>query len=182
VACSASIVALVEDRRRYWQTLQYLSGVREDQLTALHRSDFEELKAQYEQAMQQRESSLDDIARAMTELASSSRAPVGLGGVAPTGLSSTAPAPAAAGAGGTAVAVATGPVYLDPADEALCTDCGTCYQELPQFFEKATVVIDGAAKTIARMIPGAAERVEVTPEIAKRIERVRATCDAEIIR
>ncbi|MCU0265401.1 MAG: 2-oxoacid:acceptor oxidoreductase family protein [Actinomycetia bacterium] len=182
VACSASIVALVEDRRRYWQTLQYLSGVREDQLTALHRSDFEELKAQYEQAMQQRESSLDDIARAMTELASSSRAPVGIGGVAPTGLSSTAPAPAAAGAGGTAVAVATGPVYLDPADEALCTDCGTCYQELPQFFEKATVVIDGAAKTIARMIPGAAERVEVTPEIAKRIERVRATCDAEIIR
>jgi pyruvate-ferredoxin/flavodoxin oxidoreductase len=32
------------------------------------------------------------------------------------------------------------------------------------------------------MIPGALESVEVTPEIAKRIERVKATCDAEIIR
>ena len=56
------------------------------------------------------------------------------------------------------------------------------YQELPQFFEKATIVVDGAAQQIARMIPGAAEKVEVTPEIAKRIERVKATCDAEIIR
>ena len=33
------------------------------------------------------------------------------------------------------------------------------------------------------MIPGRrSRRVEVTPEIAKRIERVKATCDAEIIR
>jgi pyruvate-ferredoxin/flavodoxin oxidoreductase len=73
-------------------------------------------------------------------------------------------------------------VWLDPADEAKCTDCGTCYQELPQFFEKTTVVIDGEARQVARMIPGAAQSVEVTPEIAARIERVRATCDSEIIR
>ena len=92
-----------------------------------------------------------------------------------------ADAVAAGTAAGAAVGVMTGPVHLDPADEHLCNDCGTCYQELPQFFEKATVVIDGAARQIARMIPGAAERVEVTPEIAKRIERVKATCDAEII-
>ncbi len=32
------------------------------------------------------------------------------------------------------------------------------------------------------MVPGAAETVEVTPEIQKRIDRVRANCDAEIIR
>jgi pyruvate-ferredoxin/flavodoxin oxidoreductase len=32
------------------------------------------------------------------------------------------------------------------------------------------------------MIPGALETVEVTPEIEKRIERARKTCDAEIIR
>lgn len=71
---------------------------------------------------------------------------------------------------------------LDPADEALCNDCGTCYQELPQFFARTTVVIDGEARVIARMIPGAAESVDVTPELAKRIERVEATCDAEILR
>jgi pyruvate-ferredoxin/flavodoxin oxidoreductase len=185
VACSDSVVHLVEDRRRYWQTLQYLSGVHEAQLTALHRSDFEELKAKYEQATSARETSLDDIARAMSDLATSSRAPSGSGMPGGFGGSlgsaagaASAPAPAA----GAAVGVMTGPVHLDPADEPLCNDCGTCYQELPQFFEKVTVVIDGATRQIARMIPGAAERVEVTPEIAKRIERVKATCDAEIIR
>ena len=187
VACSDSVVALVEDRRRYWQTLQYLSGVHEGQLTALHRADLEELKASYEQATAARESSLDDIARAMSDLATSSRAPAG--GAMPSGFgsglgssgatSTGAPAPAASA---TSVGTIPGPIFLDPADEPLCNDCGTCYQELPQFFEKATIVVDGAAQQIARMIPGAAERVEVTPEIAKRIERVKATCDAEIIR
>jgi pyruvate-ferredoxin/flavodoxin oxidoreductase len=185
VACSDSIVHLVEDRRRYWQTLQYLSGVHEAQLTALHRTDFEELKAQYEQATAARETSLDDIARAMSDLATSSRAPSGAGmagGFAGGSGSGVPAASAPAPSGGAAVGLMTGPIHLDPADEGLCTDCGTCYQELPQFFEKTTVVIDGAAHQIARMIPGAAERVEVTPEIAKRIERVKATCDAEIIR
>ena len=42
VVCSHSIVSLVEDRRRYWQTLQYLSGVHEAKLTALHRADIED--------------------------------------------------------------------------------------------------------------------------------------------
>jgi pyruvate-ferredoxin/flavodoxin oxidoreductase len=187
VACSDSVVALVEDRRRYWHTLQYLSGVHEGQLTALHRADLEELKASYEQATAARESSLDDIARAMSDLATSSRAPSG--GAMPSGFgsglgsagaaSTGAPAPAASA---TSVGTIPGPIFLDPADEPLCNDCGTCYQELPQFFEKATIVVDGAAQQIARMIPGAAEKVEVTPEVAKRIERVKATCDAEIIR
>ncbi len=79
VSCSEGIVSLVEDRRRYWQTLQYLSGVHEAQLTALHRSDIDDLKALYDQATQERERSLDDIARAMSELATSSKAPAGPG-------------------------------------------------------------------------------------------------------
>jgi pyruvate-ferredoxin/flavodoxin oxidoreductase len=183
VACSASIVALVDERRRYWHTLQYLTGEHETRLSARHRSDIEALQAQYDQAMQQRETSLDDIARAMSDLAASSGAPAGFGGAVPTGLSPGAGTRAAVpSAPAAAVGVLTGPVYLDPADEALCNDCGTCYQELPQFFEKATVIIDGTARTIARMVPGAAEGVEVTPELRKRIDRVRATCDAEIIR
>jgi pyruvate-ferredoxin/flavodoxin oxidoreductase len=74
------------------------------------------------------------------------------------------------------------PIYLDPADEPVCNDCGTCYQELPQFFTKATTVIDGEARVVARMIPGAVDTVEVTPDIAKRIARVKANCDAEIIK
>ncbi len=54
------------------------------------------------------------------------------------------------------VGVADAPVWLDPADEPLCNDCGTCYQELPQFFEKTTMIIDGEARQVAQMIPGAA--------------------------
>ncbi|MGB9374332.1 MAG: hypothetical protein WCA82_09250, partial [Jiangellales bacterium] len=80
------------------------------------------------------------------------------------------------------VAVDERAVWLDPADEKLCTDCGTCYQDLPQFFERTTKIIDGAAMDVAQMIPGALETVEVTPELARRIERVKANCDAEIIR
>jgi pyruvate-ferredoxin/flavodoxin oxidoreductase len=196
VACSDSVVALVEDRRRYWQTLQYLAGVHEAALTALHRADFDDLKARYDEAMAQRESSLDAIAQAMTELATSSTAPpggfsfggaTGLGGgaAAPVGSTSaaagSAPAPAGTG-GGATLAVASAPVWLDPADEPLCTDCGTCYQELPQLFEKTTKVIDGQAKVVAQMIPGALDTVEITPALAKRIDRVKATCDAEIIK
>jgi len=183
VACSSDIVALVEDRRRYWQTLQYLSGVHEAQLTSLHRADFESLRARYEEAMHSRENSLDEIARAMSELASSSKAPVGLGGSFSTGVKPTAaPTAATPSTASAGTAVVDAPVYLAPADEPLCTDCGTCYQELPQFFQKVTKVIDGAARPVAEMIPGAVESVEITPELQKRIDRVKATCDAEIIR
>ena len=186
VACSTAIVTLVEDRRRYWQTLQYLSGVHEAQLTALHREDIEALQRRYDEAMAEREGSLDDIVRAMTELAASSSAPVGLGssipmrptgGSVPAAGSATAPAPDAAGVG-----VMDRAIYLDPADVALCNDCGTCYQELPQLFEKATIVVDGTACVVAQMIEGALERTEITPELQKRIDRVKATCDAEILR
>ena len=188
VVCSASIVALVEERRRNWHTLQYLSGQHENLLSSVHRADLQALQARYDEAMAQRESSLDDIARAMTELAASSTAPAGLGGGVPLGSAGgftgapTAASSSSSSSSGSAVGTLTGPIHLDPADQALCNDCGTCYQELPQFFEKATVIIDGEARTVARMIEGAAEKVEVTPELRKRIDRVKATCDAEILR
>ena len=67
-------------------------------------------------------------------------------------------------------------------DAAKCTDCGTCYQELPQFFERQTKIIDGAARPVAVMIEGSLESVEVTPALQKRIDRVKANCDAEIIK
>ena len=43
------------------------------------------------------------------------------------------------------------------------------------------MVVDGAVQKVARLIPGALESVEMTPEILKRIDRVKKTCDAEII-
>jgi pyruvate-ferredoxin/flavodoxin oxidoreductase len=183
VACSDSVVALVEDRRRHWQTLQYISGQAEAQLTAAHRAEVDQLKAQYSEAAKLRESSLDDIARAMSDLAVSSKAPAGLGGtLAGVSVGNGANAAPAATPPAAAVAVSDLPIHLDPADIALCTDCGTCYQELPQFFEKVTEIIDGQVMTVARMIAGSMDGVEMTPDLAKRIERVKATCDGEIIK
>ena len=91
------------------------------------------------------------------------------------GASAAEAPPAAGGATGKAV-------WLDPADEPKCNDCGTCYQELPQFFRKKTEVVDGEARILAEYIPGSLDGVEITADLAKRIERVKATCDAEIIR
>jgi pyruvate-ferredoxin/flavodoxin oxidoreductase len=182
VACGAGVVALVGERQRYWQTLQFLAGQGQAQVAAEYRKEIADLKARYDEEAALREASLDDIARAMSDLAASSKAPVGLGAFgAPAAASAPAPAAAAASAP-VAVALADRPVYLDPADVPLCNDCGTCYQDLPQFFEKTTQIIDGAARTVAQMIPGALDGVEITPDLKKRIDRVKSTCDAEIIK
>jgi len=178
VQVSARIVDLVEDRKRHWQTLQYLAGLPTVELTAAHKAELAELTAKYEAAAGARESSLDEIAAAMAELAASSAAPTGLPSFSFGGAAAAAAAPAAAP---TATATLDRPIWLDPADEAKCNDCGTCYQELPQLFEKATIVVDGVAKVVGRMKPGALDGFEVTPDVAKRIARVKSTCDAEII-
>lgn len=178
------IVALVEERRRNWQMMQYLSGMHLASLTAIHQADVLALQTQFEESTKARESSLDDIARAMSELAASSRAPasmsVGLGSA--IGMRPGSGTAAASSGAGTATAVAEESALVRITDPELCTDCGTCYQELPQLFEKTKQVIDGEARQIAQVIPGAADKIEVTPELEKRIERVKATCDAEIIR
>ncbi|MDR3202717.1 MAG: 4Fe-4S binding protein, partial [Bifidobacteriaceae bacterium] len=181
VGCSAEIVALVEDRRHYWQTLRFLAGQGEVELAAEHRAEVAALQAQYAEAVAERDASLDAIAATMAELATSAAAPAttALAFAAAPGApasSTTAPATTAAPAAGGK------PIWLDPADEPKCVDCGTCYQELPQLFEKATILVDGQAQTVGRMRAGALDGLEVTPEIAKRIARVKATCDAEIIK
>jgi pyruvate-ferredoxin/flavodoxin oxidoreductase len=119
----------------------------------------------------------------MTELATTGRVSSGVGaslltgGAPPVSTAGATPSTAAA-----PVAEAAHPIWLDPADEARCTDCGTCYQELPQLFEQTMVLIAGQARQVARMIPGALDQIEVTPELQRRMDRVKATCDAEIIR
>ena len=181
VRINPAVVSLVEERRRYWQLLQYLAGVNLDRLTALHKSDLADLQSRYDQAMAARESSMDEIARAMSELAASTNAqPVtsfgsGLGGL---GMSGGAPAPSV-----TAAEQTTGQpiVRLDPDDIAKCTDCKNCWQELPELFERTKVIVDGQAKVAARLIPGALEKAEVTEDLRRRIAKVVANCDAEII-
>jgi pyruvate-ferredoxin/flavodoxin oxidoreductase len=179
MACSPSIVALVEDRRRNWQTLQFLAGQSETVLAARHRVEVNEWTARYGEAIDARESALDVIAKAMADLATASGAPaggplhLGLFG-APMAAPAEEPAPAA-------TAVADRPIWLDVDDLPRCNDCATCYQELPALFEKATIVVDGNPQTVGRMRPDALDGLELTTELQARITRVKATCDAEII-
>jgi pyruvate-ferredoxin/flavodoxin oxidoreductase len=72
-------------------------------------------------------------------------------------------------------------VTLTEEDMLLCNDCKTCYQDLPQLFERTKIVVHGEARVVARLIPGALERTEITPELRERIHHVAANCDAEII-
>jgi len=178
------MVQLVEDRKHFWLTLRFLAGRDQAQLAAENRKTVADLQARYDQALAGREQALDSIAAAMADLATSSKAPtsavtVGLAGAlnsqaAPAAEEPLCPGPASSTPG-------ERPVWLDPADLPKCNDCATCYQELPQLFEKATILVDGQPQVVGRLIEGALDNLVVTPELTKRIERVKANCDAEII-
>ncbi len=178
IAVAEAIVALVEERRKYWHLLQYLDGQHVARLGESHRVGMEALQAQYLDSVTQRDSSLDSFARAMAELAASSKAPVGAARVIPIMAASGSPAVVAEAPAAGVEALVT----YDVADQVKCTDCKTCYQDLPELFEKTRIVINGESRDVARMIPGALERVKVTPDLKNRIKRVAANCDAEIIR
>ncbi len=183
VEASQTIVHLVQERRKNWRTLQYLAGLDVEKLDADHHAEVDALKRQYKEAAEARESSINSIARAMSELAASSKAPSfgapssgGVAGGVTTHLISAAPvtAPAAKGNG-------AAPVSLADEDLPKCNNCKTCYQEIPELFEKTRIVVDGASKEVGHLIPGALEHIKVTPELTARIARVAANCDAEII-
>ena len=173
---SDTLVKLVESRRKYWRTLQYLAGINVEMIDASHKAELESLQSQYKTAVNERENTIDSIARAMSELAASSKAPaaggigLALGGAAPA----AAPAAAAPAANGSAV------VAMDD-DVSKCTNCKTCYTELPELFEKTKLVVDGSTKEVAHLIPGATSKVKSTPELKSKVARIAANCDAEII-
>ena len=168
-------------------------------LSASHASQVADLRAQLAEALAARETALDQVAAAMAELATSTgpTSPdlrvlaASTGPLTPARTTADAPVPVpttrATGVPPTATPAPAPdagdrPVWLDPTDVALCNDCGTCYQELPALFERTTVLVDGVAEVVARLREGALDGLVVTPDLARRIARVKATCDAEIIR
>jgi pyruvate-ferredoxin/flavodoxin oxidoreductase len=176
---SHTLVQLVLDRRKYWRTLQYLAGIDVVQLDASHRSELAALRQQYDTAVNDRETSLDSIARAMSELAASSNAPIT--GVA-AAMSGAAAAPATQAAAPAKAAGGNGAlVSLAETDISKCTNCKTCYQELGELFEKTTIIVEGVSKEVGHLIPGVLEKVKPTPELKTKVARVAANCDAEII-
>ncbi|MGD0026584.1 MAG: 2-oxoacid:acceptor oxidoreductase family protein, partial [Xanthobacteraceae bacterium] len=181
---SPAILGLVKERRKYWRTLQYLSGVHVERLDADHRVELENLQRQYRELVTERESSLDSIARAMSELAAASNAPASAAGLAAAMMPVAGLAPAARAAAPSEAGKMNGfpLVAIAEADLAKCTNCKTCYQDLGELFEKTRIVVNGTTKDVGRVIPGAIERLTVTPELKSRLARVAANCDAEIIR
>ena len=81
VEVSQDIIHLVRERRRNWRSLQVLAGLDVQKLDASHHIEMEALQLQLKEATEARESSIDSIARAMSELAASSKAPA-FGGLA----------------------------------------------------------------------------------------------------
>ncbi len=175
---AATLVQLVRDRRRYWRTLQYLAGLDVAALDNAHRGELEALQRRYQDSVVERETAIDSIARAMSELAASSDAP-SVGGLAALmpGVAAAPPptaVPATAPGGGVFVSLAE-------EDMAKCTNSKTCYQDLGELFEKTRIVVDGVTKEVGHLIPGAVERTTLTPELKTKVARVAANCDAEII-
>ncbi|MDD5030645.1 MAG: 2-oxoacid:acceptor oxidoreductase family protein, partial [Rhodoferax sp.] len=179
IAVTQAIVALVEERRKYWHLLQFLAGQQVAKMDENHRTGMAALQAQYRDSVTQRDNSLDSFARAMSELAAASKAPVGSARVIPIMAQTASTGSAAASPDGAATAPAL--VSYDIADQVKCTDCKTCYQDLPELFEKTRIVVNGESRDVGQLIAGAMERVKVTPELRARIKRVAANCDAEII-
>ena len=139
------------------------------------------LKAEVQDGVKQRDSSLDSFARAMSELAASSKAQVGNGVTIPI-MPVSGAAPAASAPGAATAAPSDALVIYDEADQVKCTNCKTCYQDLSELFEKTRIVVDGESREVGRLIPGILDRVKPTPELRARVKRVSANCDAEIIR
>jgi pyruvate-ferredoxin/flavodoxin oxidoreductase len=121
----------------------------------------------------------------MSELAASSVSPPGglAAALTPFGAVPAGPATPARAAPASRpddAALAALPTIREE-DIPKCVNCKTCYQQASEIFEKTTIVEDGVAKEVARVIPGALARIKITPELASRVARVAANCDSEII-
>jgi pyruvate-ferredoxin/flavodoxin oxidoreductase len=53
---------------------------------------------------------------------------------------------------------------------------------VPEVFELTKIVVGGASKDVAHVIPGVFSKIKVTPELSSKLSRAAANCDAEIIR
>ena len=181
-----AMVMLTEERRRNWRMLEYLGGLHTDLMAVEHERQLRDWQEKYRQSNTARDNAIDSIARGMAELASASGAPaapatqsipldaIGAVQTATQFEESTAPAGVSAGGGGGRLVEIT--------DEALCTNCKTCYQDCTELFEKITIVVDGESKVVSRVIPGALDNVGLTPALVQLASRIADECDAEIIR
>ncbi|MBF0173374.1 MAG: 2-oxoacid:acceptor oxidoreductase family protein [Magnetococcales bacterium] len=180
LAVSPAIVALTDDCLRHWRSLQTLSGLQLGQMAESHRREMELWKDRYAQAVQERDQSMDSIARGMSELASGARASAaGIVGAALVGAGVLPAAEGAAAAGGKG----SGRPLVQIAEEDIfkCTNCKKCYLDVGVLFENVTIMHEGKSREVSRVKQGVLQTLELTPDLIKKAERVANDCDAAII-
>ena len=176
LSVSDSIIALTEERLRNWRMLQYISGQHVVQIEQEHQRQIEQWQQRYEQAVEAKEQAIDTIANGLAELAMTA------GTVSPQQTIPVTQVDVVQPEAKTSAAATKQPLVVIPDEEQhLCTDCKTCYQQLGELFEKTTIVDDGVAKVVSRVIPGALDNIEITDELINRASRIADECDAEII-
>ncbi|MBW8191601.1 2-oxoacid:acceptor oxidoreductase family protein [Neiella marina] len=173
LAVSSSIVALTEERLRNWRMLQYISGQHLVNIERDYQQQLQQWQQRYEAAVNANEQAIDNIANGLAELAMTAGALSPAQTIPVTEINDNEIA---------ASANNDMPLVDIPDDEQCqCTDCKTCYQQLGEVFEKTTIVDDGVAKVVSRVIPGALDHIQITDELIRRITHIADECDAEII-
>ena len=174
VEVSDALIALTEERLRNWRMLQYIGGQHLVKIEQDHQQQIQQWQARYQQAIDDKEQAIDNIANGLAELAITADIPL---------HSSAIPIvqEAAAQPVSDTIVIKKPLVVINAEDQCKCTNCKTCYQQLSELFEKTTIIDNGEPKTVSRVIPGALENIEITQELINRAKRVADECSAEII-
>lgn len=179
LSVSNAIVALTEERLNNWRMLQYISGQQLVTIEKDYQQQLQQWQQRYQQAMDDKEQAIDNIANGLAELAMTAgdfspkqtipvtqveEAPLAATGITKDSTDANKPL-----------------VYISPEEQHNCTDCKSCYQQLGELFEKVTIIDNGVAKDVSRVIPGALQKKPISDELIGRIKRMVDECDAEII-
>ncbi len=171
---SDSIIALTEERLNNWRMLQYISGQQLVKIEQDYQLQLKQWQQRYQQAVEAKEQAIDSIANGLAELAMTT------GAFSPE---QSIPVTQVEAVQSAVSALSTDKPLVVITDERQgeCTDCKTCYQQLGELFEKVTIVDNGIAKVVSRVIPDALENTVITDELISRAARIADECDAEII-
>lgn len=168
---SASIIALTEERLRNWRMLQTISGQQIKNLEQNYQLQLAQWQQRYQQANDEKEQAIDTIANGLAELANAAEQTIPVTQIddSPVDIKKE-------------VTTNKQPlVEINEQQQNRCTDCKTCYQQLPELFEKTTVIDDGKAKQVGSIICGVLGKTKITAELIARAQHVADECDAEII-
>ena len=176
LSVSDTIISLCEERLRNWRMLQYISGQHIVKLEKRYQVQLTQWQQRYQKVAQEKEQTIDNIANGLAELAMAAGAFSPDQTIAITEIEEDSFVDRADKSSDLPF------VEIKAEDQSRCTDCKTCYQQLPQLFEKTVVVIDDIARQVASVIPGALSTISIDEQLISKAKNIADECDAEIIR